>query len=587
MYHKTCGLIAMLVAALAALGLPAFAQTALDTAVIDITKPPYNAVGDGVTDNTKAFQDALHQAGEGHAGGKVFVPRGHFLISGTLRFRPNVTLEGVWDFSPNSPQFWGPLDSKEKLPGSVLLATGGEGDAEGEPFISLHANCAVKGLIIYYPNQIKANPPKPYPWTVAVNESGADHCTILNVLMVNPYQAVNFGRAGSGRHFIQNLYAYPLFRGLLVDQCYDIGRIENVHFWPFWGYTGDDDPVGQFVSENAEAFIFGRTDWEYVNNCFAIFYKVGFHFLKRDSGPGNVLLTQSGSDIGPYAVLVDDCQSHAGISFSNSQLFGRIKVSETNTGPVRFTGCGFFGATREKEFQEPIHFDVAGTGHVSVENCHFITLDPKNTARTNIRAAGGGLSVMNSLFMDVGRTNFALEPGLRSAIIVGNTFRGVQTIVNNSQANAQIGLNADEQKPEEPGAIVIDNTDRAGAFKTEGAWMLGQGGGDYMGVLSWAEKGDGSARAFWRPELPEAGGYEVYVWYGGDPYSNHATDATFEVHHDGGLQAFHLNLRENTGQWNLLGAFPFAKGREGYVMTHNGGNGNAVADAVKFVRKGG
>lgn len=554
-----------------------------DLHVFDVTHAPFGAKGDGVTDDTKAFQDALHQAGEGENGGVVFVPRGHYLISGNLRFRPNVTMEGVCDFPHHSPQFWFAEIADRKLPGSVLLVTGGEGQEDGPPFIALHTNSAIKGLTIYYPNQIKANPPNPYPWTVAVTEGGADHCTILNVLMVNPYKAVDFGSSPSGRHFIQNLYAYPLYRGLYVDQCYDIGRIENIHFWPFWGYTGDDDPVGQFVSENAEAFIFGRTDWEYVNNCFAIFYKVGFHFIKTNAGSPNVLLTQSGSDIGPFAVLVEDCQSHAGVSFSNSQLFGRIAVMASNSGPVRFTGCGFFGATREKEVQEPIHLDVAGSGHVSLENCHLITLDPKNTAKNSIRAHGGGLAVSNCLFMDVGRTQFSLEDGLRSAVISGNTFRGALTLENNSHANVQTGLNVDERAPVEAGAIIVDNTD-PDAFSTEGEWFLGQGGGDYMSVLSWAEKGDGSCKAFWRPELA-AGVYDVLIWYGGDPYQNHATDAPFMVRDAEGEREIRVNLRENTGQWVSLGEFRFDSGRGGHVMTHNGANGNVVADAVKFVPK--
>lgn len=564
--------------------LPSFAS--LDTAVIDVTQPPYNAVGDGVTDNTKAFQDALYQAGEGTQGGKVFVPRGNYLISGTLRFRPNVTLEGVWDFAPNSPQFWYPEQAAQPLAGSVLLATSGEGDADGEPFITLHYNCAIKGLTIFYPNQVKENPPKPYPWTVAVTEGGADHCTIINVLMVNPYQAVNFGRAGSGRHFIQNLYAYALYKGLFIDQCYDIGRVENVHFWPFWGYTGDDDPLGRFVSENATAFIIGRTDWEYMVNCFAIFYKIGFHFIKTEAGSPNVLLTQCGADIGPYAVLAEDVQGHAGVSFVNSQLFGRVTVNATNTGPLRFTNCGFFGATRENPFQEPIHFDIAGTGHVSLSNCHFITLDPLNRMQIGVRAAGGGLSIVNSYFMDPGRTHVQLEPGLRTAVIFGNTFRGEARIVNNSRANAQIGFNVDEKPIEEDGAVVIDDSADDGAFETEGIWRVGQGGGDYLGFLHWAYKGDASAKAWWRPRLPESGRYEVLIWYGGDPDNNHATDAPFIVKHRDGETEHRINLRERIAEWVSLGVYAFDKDGESYVMTHNAANDNVVADAVKFVRSG-
>ena len=35
--------------------------------------------------------------------------------------------------------------------------------------------------------------------------------------MVNPYQAVNFGNTAD--HYIRNLYAQALYRGLVVDLC--------------------------------------------------------------------------------------------------------------------------------------------------------------------------------------------------------------------------------------------------------------------------------------------------------------------------------------------------------------------------------
>ena len=41
----------------------------------------------------------------------------------------------------------------------------------------------------------------------------------------------NFKRneSWSGAH-IRNLYAHPLYRGIFIDNCFDVGRIENVHF---------------------------------------------------------------------------------------------------------------------------------------------------------------------------------------------------------------------------------------------------------------------------------------------------------------------------------------------------------------------
>ena len=552
---------------------------------IDVTKPPYNAVGDGVTDNTKAFQDALHQAGEG-AGGTVFVPRGRYLITGNLRFRPNVTLLGAWEFTPHSYTFFG--DGKEPLPGSVLLTTAGEGSAEGAPFIALHTNCCVKGLIIFHPNQTRTNPPKPYPWTIATTEGGADQCAVRDTLLVNPYQAIDFGTHPSGRHCIQNVYMHPLYRGIYVDKCYDIGRIENVHVWPFWGYTGDDDPIGQFVTANAEAFIFGRTDWEYVSNSFAIFYKVGFHFIKTAAGAPNVLITQSGADICPSAALVEDCQGHAGVSFENCQMFGRIVVPESDTGPVRFTACGFFGSSREKPFAEPTHADLRGGGHVSFDNCHFITLDPLNTGTINLRAAGGTFSVQNCLFMDTGRTQVLADTGCTGGIVLGNTFQGPAIIDNRIGGRLQQGFNLSQAPKEEPGAIVVDDATGGDAFKTIGDWYLGKGGGDYAGVLHWAKKGGGEAKASWEPNLPEAGTYAVYLWHGGDPYDNHATDAPFLLEYKHGpdvvAEKFPLNLKEQSGDWRKLGEFAFEAGKSVILSVTNAANGNVVADAVKFVR---
>ena len=61
-------------------------------------------------------------------------------------------------------------------------------------------------------------------------------------------------------------------RGILVDWTGDIGRIENVqfhsHFWAHPAFAGNWKRVFAYMQQNLEAFIFGRTDWEYVNNTF-------------------------------------------------------------------------------------------------------------------------------------------------------------------------------------------------------------------------------------------------------------------------------------------------------------------------------
>ena len=195
---------------------PAMASNELESVVRQ------GAKGDGQTDDTAAFQRALDAVASA-GGGIVSVPVGKYLIKGHLTIPENVTLEGIW----RAPVNGRPFDS-----GSALLATEGQGDADGAPFIAMSTNSALSGLTILYPEQVIANPPRAYPWTVQSVE-GADNCAIRNVTMVNPYQAVDFGTHVTGRHFIDGLYAYPLFKGIYINQCYDVGRIQNIHFWPF------------------------------------------------------------------------------------------------------------------------------------------------------------------------------------------------------------------------------------------------------------------------------------------------------------------------------------------------------------------
>lgn len=405
---------------------PAFSLT------VDVRES--GAKADGVTDATEFFQQAMDKVAQA-GGGIVNVPTGIYLIAGHLSIPANVTLQGEWTAPPRLYAHPGP-DITQRLKGSVLLAVEGAGDPDGTPFITLNNNSTLKGIIVHYPRQKNENPPVPYPWTIA--SGGADNCSILDVLLVNPYQAVDFGSKVAGRHYIRNLYGQPLLTGLFVDQCYDVGRVENVHFWPFWV----EGPAWEFSREKGTAFIFGRTDWQYVTGAFCIGYHTGFRFAKFDSGPGNVLMTHSGSDVGPIAMHVEDSQHHAGISISNSQMYGAIVVEPTNTGPVRFTGCGLFGAT--EAVRGVAIADLAGHGAVSFTNCHFIVIDPNNTGDPLVRSGGYYLNITACDFMTTGRVQLELLESQKHAIIGNNLFRGRMAVENRSKGQVVLNGNLSE-----------------------------------------------------------------------------------------------------------------------------------------------
>jgi hypothetical protein len=61
---------------------------------INAMAPPYGAVGDGVTDDTAAINNAL-LAADAQGGGTVHLPPGKFLVSSEIDVPPNTTLQGA------------------------------------------------------------------------------------------------------------------------------------------------------------------------------------------------------------------------------------------------------------------------------------------------------------------------------------------------------------------------------------------------------------------------------------------------------------------------------------------------------------
>ncbi len=539
----------------------------------------YGAVGNGKQDDTAAFQRAMQAVAE-QGSGRVYIPAGNYRINGNLDVPADVILQGVWvaPFTSSrtpTPPFFAPPN------GSVLLAYSGKGNADGTPFITLHSNSALNGIAIFYPDQTQPIP-TPYPWCV---RGDGDDCAIRNVLLVNPYQGVDFGTDKAGRHFIDGLYGQPLYKGLFIDQCYDIGRVENVHFWPFWNSS-----VGKWTSEHGTAFIIGRADWEYMLNCFCIWYKVGYHFIQRKNGPGNVVLTQCGADGGVEGtfttpVIVDNCQGHAGISFVNGQFMGTtaVLVRPTNTGPVKFTACGFWGVPNSLQAAK-----LAGSGNVTFEGCHFISWGLANPKAPNMDAACQGLIITACDFMDSGKTAIRIERGCLSAIIVANRLRLSDHIENLAGIKAQIGLNAFQAPPPMPkvsaGTILVDDSQMAPNVVFVGQWMVARGGGNYYLGTHWAMKGTGNARAIFRPRIPKTGRYTAYAFFGPNPNHDHASNEPVAIRSEAGVRTVRVDISNIvSGRWIKLGVYRFVAGLRSFIVMSNDANGNVLADAVKVV----
>lgn len=78
----------------------------------------FGAVGDGANNETAAFRAALNAA-EKNGGGKVYVPRGRYMLTGELILSPNTLLEG--ESRELTHLFWNPLNwDLYELPNSLI-----------------------------------------------------------------------------------------------------------------------------------------------------------------------------------------------------------------------------------------------------------------------------------------------------------------------------------------------------------------------------------------------------------------------------------------------------------------------------------
>jgi hypothetical protein len=238
----------------------------------------FGARGNAADDDTAAFQRALDSV-HSLAGGTVYAPPGRYLFRGVLSVPEGVTLRGSFGCVPSHTGIRDRGQPKPGEDGTALLVTSGKGKEDGEPFLSLNTNSSVAGLTFYYPEQVTDAIPIAYPWTIAMRGKNP---AAFDLELLNPYQGIDASR--NERHKVRNICGQPLRQGILVDAIYDIGRIEKVHFNPWWNGRGR---VYQWQTENGEAFLFGRADWEYVLNTFCFGYHVGYKFVRTDTGECN------------------------------------------------------------------------------------------------------------------------------------------------------------------------------------------------------------------------------------------------------------------------------------------------------------
>lgn len=398
-------------------------------------------------DNTAAFSKALAAAASGVAK-TVYAPAGAYRFAGSLDVPAGVSLRGSYTSVP-SHQMTGLADNVPPTDGTVLIPTAGRGSASGPPFVTLNGNSALAGLVVLYAEQERTALPVPYPWSVRLV---GNNPSVTDVELLGAWNGLNATLAH--RHYIARVQGQPVNVGVFVDSTYDIGRIEDVHFNPWYSVA---HPFIEHQLTHGRAFVFGRSDWEYVLNTFAFGYALGYHFVSTATGEMNGNFVGLGADLATNASVRVDAAQPAGLLITNGEFTAfhtaawlprattawessHVVVGEGNRGPIKLVGSSFWGNASQVAL-------LGGSGTTTFASCEFAMWDGQaQDGRAAIRAEGTGGLVLSGNSFAQDKPQVALGARVRKAVVMGNLVRGALRVHAASDAtNLQVGLNAADE----------------------------------------------------------------------------------------------------------------------------------------------
>jgi hypothetical protein len=272
------------------------------------------------------------------------------------------------------------------------------------------------------------------------------------VTLINSYNGIRTGPENNCRHRIRSVVGCVLRRGILVDNTTDIGRIENVQwhsdYWVSKSVSGDWKVAHDFMWNNLEAFVFGRTDWEYVTNTFVYPVKIGYRFIETPAGMCNGQFCGIGADEAQRVISVEQIQ-RMGLLITNGEfvcMHGderlEVVIEKTCTGSVRLVNCAYWGPARKC-------VESHSSGFLSLSDCYFEISGRSSSKQIPgvalVEADRGRLQVRGCTFGSR-EPNIVLRKGLEHAIISENNGdQGVEII--NEIGDLAIIANNEPRRP--------------------------------------------------------------------------------------------------------------------------------------------
>ena len=385
--------------------------------VVTATTPQdYGAVGDGITDDSAAFQaaiNAVYNSG-GRGGGVVYVPAGTYAFYTNINLLTGVTLHGDW-------QDW--TKGTNGLVGTTFKVYQGAGSTNGSAFLNVQSSASLWGVNIWYPNQDPNNITQ-YPFSIRL---GSDS-VLRNIVLVNPYLGVQV--QGETKWILSTLIGSPLSLGFVADNCADVCQSEDVRFSPaVWpasklpGAPAANGPPATWMRTNATAMRLLRLDGMGNMKTEISGFKSGIEFDASVNGSASSCFYEGHVTNCGIALNLTDAQQSAIPQFANFTLAGDVAISHTNTASdvnVQFKDCNITGYSG-------VAVQVAGNSWQSAMD--FMNCNITGTLLAN----GPGIVNMISCTLNAS-TQCVMNATVTRTAFTGCTFNPATNIVNNGAA---------------------------------------------------------------------------------------------------------------------------------------------------------
>ena len=242
------------------------------------TNPGYGADPTGERNSRQAIQKALDDIAEA-GGGTVFLPAGKYMVDGSIKIPPFVTLRGDYNYSGDGRYGTVILDCQKSTTdcGQSLFILGGSG--------------GVRGIAVYYPEQ-DIDDVKPYPFTFYTTGQGTSYMlsTVQDCTVINGYAGIGACVANTSPHeqlTVDNVRGTFLHTGAEVYNQADVGTWKNLTVSPeFWARAGAEygapsyEKIAAYTRENCTGLVLGDLEWTEFANVSVSDCRTGVRIVK-------------------------------------------------------------------------------------------------------------------------------------------------------------------------------------------------------------------------------------------------------------------------------------------------------------------